>query len=492
MSDPFVIWTMRRTGGTTFTSLLTTLSDHPGTQHEPFNPDRKFGQITRDWTTHKDTAGLMAGLDRALADRPLIKHCYELVPETVNLALIKAASARGYRHIVLDREAEVDRIISLELAKVTGAWGADEATGIYSEIAEGHRTLAPVDIDQACDHMAACATLRRWLASQFDAALHTPLLVYFEEIYGNFETGRRTIEEVLACLGITPGAHPQYEALLIEALTEKAQNSQSIADAVPNMDALRDRLEQVYATEGFRFEQATRTHVLPAPPAPATSAPGTGPTATTGGLIVDVGAGMGDDTAFYLAKGFSVLAIAHDVEEAAAIKLRLSDEITAGRLLVTQTDLSPTGSPRPLIDEAAAKYGVPHYVKVEAPGGERDLVTGITGSQGLPPNLSFQVNADWEEILHHVAQLGYQQFQIVRQGAKHLDPPPHPPREGRHVPMRFTAAMSGCFGRELAPENWMTLEDFVPHVVIVQTRRKEARAMGRKPGWHDIHCRLPG
>ncbi|WP_299694787.1 hypothetical protein [uncultured Tateyamaria sp.] len=486
MSDPFVIWTMRRTGGTTFTSLLTTLSEHPGTQHEPFNPDRKFGQITRDWTDHKDPTRLMDGLDKALADRPLIKHCYELVPEMVNMALIKAASARGYRHIVLDRGAEVDRIISLELAKVTGAWGAQEATGIYTEIAQGHRTLEPVDIDQACNHMTACAALRRWLASQFDAALHTPLLVYFEEIYGDFETGRRTIEEVLACLGIVPDDHPQYEALLIEALTEKAQNSQSIAGAVPNMDALRTRLEQVYASEGFRFEQATRSHV----PAPAVTPAPTQDTAPQSGLIIDVGAGMGDDAAFYLAKGFSVLAVPHDVEEAAAIKLRLSDEITAGRLLVTQTDLSPTGSPRPLIDEATAKYGLPHYVKVEAPGGERDLVTGITGDHGLPANLSFQVNGDWEHILLHMAELGYQKFQIVRQGAKHLDPPPHPAREGRHVPMRFTAAMSGCFGRELAPENWMDLDAFVQHVVVVQTRREEARALGQKPGWHDIHCRL--
>lgn len=482
---------MRRTGGTTFTSLLTTLSDHPATQHEPFNLDRKFGHVTKTWIEKKDPALLMEGLDQVLADRPLIKHCYELMPEMVNLALIKATSERGYRHIVLDRKAEVDRIISLELAKITGAWGAKEAETVYREITNGNRRLDPVDIEHACDHMMACAAHRRWLTCQFDAALHTPLLVYFEEIYGDFETGQRTVEEVLKCLGITPGAHPKYEKLLIEALTKKAQNSYSIADAVPNMDTLRKRLEACYQTEGFRFEIATRTHTAPdTDTAPDTAAIPAPAPATTGGLIIDVGAGMGDDTAFYLAKGFSVLAVPHDTEEADAIKLRLAEAIETGTLLVRQSDLSPTNSPNPLIDQIMAEYGSPHYVKIEAPGGERDLVTGITGDHGLPPNLSFQVNADWPAMLAHLADLGYARFQIVRQGAKHLDPPPNPPREGLYAPMRFTAAMSGCFGRELPPEDWMALDDFVKHVNIVQARREEDRALGKKPGWHDIHCRL--
>lgn len=490
MSDPFVIWTMRRTGGTTFTSLLTTLSDHPGTQHEPFNPDRKFGHVTQGWIDTKDPAQLMDGLDKVLADRPLIKHCYELMPEMINLALIKATSERGYRHIVLDREAEVDRIISLELAKVTGAWGADAAAEIYADIANGAKTLDPIDVGQACDHMMACASQRRWLTSQFDTAQRTPLLVYFEEIYGDFEAGRHTIEELLKCLDITPGAHPDYEKLLIEALTEKSQNSRSIADAVPNMDALRTALEDCYASEGFRYEMATRSHMPTANTATDASGMPVPAPAATSGLIVDVGAGMGDDTAFYLAKGFSVLSVPHEAEEADTIEVRLSDAIATGALLVQQTDLSPTGAPNPLVDQITEKFGVPHYVKIEAPGGEHDIATGITGAHGLPPNLSFQVNATWERIVQHLAELGYGQFQIVRQGAKHLDPPPNPAREGLYVPMRFTAAMSGCFGRELPPEDWMDLDDFIKHVNIVQANREEARAMGKNPGWHDIHCRL--
>ena len=482
MSDPFVIWTMRRTGGTAFTSLLMTLSEHKGLQHEPLNPDRKLGSITRDWTTHKDPARLMRDMDAALAERPLIKHCYELVPREVSLALIKSASARGYRHIVLDRQAEVDRILSLELAKITGAWGAQAAEGIYAEIETGQRQLDPIDIGKACDHMRACATLRRWLADTFDTTQHTPLLVYFEEIYDSFEAGRRTVEELLACLGIDPRAQPKYEAFLKEALTGQAQNSRNIAHAVPNIDALRAALEETHVTDGFRFEEAVR------------SVPASAPTRTRppeNGLIIDIGAGKGDNAGFYLAKGFSVLAVCHEAENRLAIEARFAEEIAAGHLRAVQADLGKSGAPDPLLETAIEKYGPPRYVKIEGRGSELDIITGLSGQHGLPAFLSVQLNMDWKAILARLMALGYADFQLVRQGANHLDAPPNPAREGRYVPMQFTGGMSGCFGRDLPPERWLDRDAFTEEITIVQARQQEAKALGKKAGWYHIHARLP-
>ncbi|MEO1795595.1 MAG: hypothetical protein AAFR53_01095 [Pseudomonadota bacterium] len=483
MSDPFVIWTMRRTGGTTFTGLLTTLSEHKGTQHEPFNLDRKFGHVTERWTKDGDAAGLVSEMAQVLETRPLIKHCYELVPEMVNLALIRMTTELGYRHIVLDRGAEVDRILSLELAKLTGAWGAEQAADIYEEISAGTRALPEIEIKSARSHMVTCAKLRRWLAGQFDTAGHVPLLVYFEEIYGDFDAGKRTVEEVLDCLGIVPGTHKKYDELVREALTEKAQNSQSIAHAVPNFGAARAVLTKTYEKQGFRFETATRS----LPPINTGAAKPKG----TEGLIFDIGAGSGDDTAFYLAKGFSVLSVPLDDEGADAIQTRLGADIETGHLHVHQADLTPNGGmPRPLLEDAITRHGLPRYIKVEGPGGEHDIVTGLTGAQGVPHYLSFQMNPDWQRILAHAASLGYRHFQVVRQGASHLAPPPSPAREGHYVPIAFTGTMSGCFGRELPPEDWLELEEFFERCNVVQARREEVRARGKKPGWFDIHCRL--
>lgn len=486
MSDPFIVWTMRRTGGTTLMSLLTELSEHPGTQHEPFNPDRKFGHVTRAWTEDGNAAALNKGMDDALADPKLIKHCYELVPEVVNIALIRAASDRGYRHIVLDRQDEVDRITSLELAKITGAWGADEAASIYAEIKRGTREVPPVNVEDARDHMIACADLRRWLAARLGEDNRVPLLVYFEEIYGDQTSGRRTVEELLDCLGITPGKHPRYQEILREALTEKSQNSQSIAHAVPNIEALRETLQTVYETEGYRFERARRVAPKSPPAAMEDQVPELPEL-----LVLDLHAGVGENTAFYLAKGFKVLAVTATRGEAEALRAQLGPQIDAGVLTVIRSDLSATGQSKPLIDNISAKFGRPHYARVTGPKGITDLIAGLTGVAGLPPNLSFPLNpVDWEANIAHLAGLGYETFQIVRQGAKHLPPPPKPAREGRYVPVEFTATMSGTFGRELPPEAWHGLGDFREHVTIVQARREEARAAGRPPGWYDIHCRL--
>lgn len=482
MSDPFIIWTMRRTGGTTFSALLMELSEHPGAQHEPFNPDRNFGWVTESWIEKGDPELLMDGLDQVLANRPLIKHCYELVPEALNIALIEAASARGYRHIVLDRQAEVDRILSLELAKITGAWGAEDAAEIYAKIEAGTRKLAPVNIKDAVGHMLSCAQLRRKLAAQFDSAGQTPLLVYFEEIYGAFETGRKTIETLLSFLEIQTSSHPQFESLLSKALLEKNQNSRSIAPAVPNIAELRDALEIAHARDGFRFETATRSQ-----PHPDTDA-----APDRSGVIIDVSADPGDDTGYYLTKGFDVICLEQTATGLHALEARFGEEIRNGRVLVNQAQLGPRDDANPVISELITAYGRPYYVKIESNGGERALIAGLAalGAEDLPPYLSFQVNPDWEANLDMLSALGYSAFQLIRQGAAHLPAQPVPSREGRYALTEFTATMSGCFGRDLPLDGWGPLAEFHGTVRLVQAEKHALRTAGRDPGWHDIHCRL--
>lgn len=48
MSKAFFIWTMRRTAGTSLTTLLTGISEFNSVEHEPFNRDRKFGRFIKD------------------------------------------------------------------------------------------------------------------------------------------------------------------------------------------------------------------------------------------------------------------------------------------------------------------------------------------------------------------------------------------------------------------------------------------------------------
>lgn len=234
---------MRRTGGTTLATLLHVLSEHPGVQHEPFNTDRAYGHVTRAFIEHRDVRQLAAALRETLAHRPVIKHCHELIGPAFNATLMQVTRELGYRHIVLDRRNETDRIISLELAQLTGAWGGDVARKVYPAIEAGEVVLEPMNLEHARHQLQLCRTRRQELARLLAKAVPAPFVVYFEDVYTDAQAGRALIERLLAFLGIDPGAHETYDALVEDALLRRGQNSARIVQAVPNIAQVQAELE---------------------------------------------------------------------------------------------------------------------------------------------------------------------------------------------------------------------------------------------------------
>lgn len=242
MSSAYIIWTLRRTGGTTLAALLAGLSEHPAMEHEPFNPERRLGAVVRGWHDHQDKDQLRADLERVLAPRPVIKHCYELLPDAFNTMLMQVTRDLGYAHIVLDRRDEADRILSLELAKQTGAWGKQEAGKVLRELQMGVRRMAPFDAVEALHHKAVCAARRGWLDEAFSDAGIVPYAVFFEDVYTDPEAGRSEVANLLEFLGINPGDFPDFEQRRDEALLKKGQNSARLLDFVPNLLDVREAL----------------------------------------------------------------------------------------------------------------------------------------------------------------------------------------------------------------------------------------------------------
>ena len=238
---------MRRTGGTTLAALLASLSEHPTVPHEPFNPERIFGAVTTAWRKSHDKAQLRAGIEAALTPRPVIKHCYEIMPPELNRALMEVASEKGYRHVILDRRAETDRILSLELAKITGAWGGDDAKRIYARIDAGEAAVDPVDIGEAVAHLRYCHKRRQEIRDLLSGTGQAPHVIYFEDVYRDPEAGRARVGALVDFLGIDRADHPTYEAQLTDALLHRGQNTARIMSAVPNIDAARAALEEAQA-----------------------------------------------------------------------------------------------------------------------------------------------------------------------------------------------------------------------------------------------------
>ena len=242
---------MRRTGGTTLASLLSALSEHRGVEHEPFNSERMYGNISEAFAQTLDVVQLRADLQSCLAKRPVIKHCYELMSYAFNEVLFEVSTALGYRHIILDRRSETERILSLELAHLTGAWGGEAARKIYPAIETGEMALQPINMQRAERQMRLCNTRRQELAQMTGDALIEPFVVYFEDVYSDPVAGRALIERLLAFLGIRPEEHPDYEHLVSDALLQRGQNSARILQAVPDVDMAVKKLE------AFRRVQTT-------------------------------------------------------------------------------------------------------------------------------------------------------------------------------------------------------------------------------------------
>lgn len=247
---PFVFWTFRRTGGTTLSQLLMTMGPGKG-YHEPFNHDRDFGFVGQEWQSTKDRDLMRANIARALDDLPLIKHCYELLGNPINRTLMGELQSRDYRHVILDRRGEVNRLLSLELARLTGAWGKMGADKIYGLYESGEAKMAPFDIDGMIKHMGRCHEHRSFLERMMRKHGITPHVVYFEDLYVDHAVGHQEVEALVDFLGIDRSGVEDYEGRVSAALTLKGQNSRSMMDFVPNIAEARRRLDEAH--EAFEF-----------------------------------------------------------------------------------------------------------------------------------------------------------------------------------------------------------------------------------------------
>ncbi|MEP2529975.1 hypothetical protein [Shimia sp.] len=243
MSTPFVIWTMRRTGGTTLTDLLMTLSEYPKVEHEPFNEDRIFGPISIEWYAHKEPARTVGALETAVRAHPLIKHCFEIHGLRFNNLLLRNLNRLGYRQIILRREDEVARILSLQLAEATGVWGKMGSERGYAYFREEGAPELRFDIAAAQAHLEHCFKRWTWLEQKMLDVGITPFQLRFEDLYGDLERGKETVRKVFDHIDIPPDSFEEHKQTIENALRYKGQNSGSVMSLVKNIDEAQARLQ---------------------------------------------------------------------------------------------------------------------------------------------------------------------------------------------------------------------------------------------------------
>jgi FkbM family methyltransferase len=224
-------------------------------------------------------------------------------------------------------------------------------------------------------------------------------------------------------------------------------------------------------------------------------------------LIYDVGFHYGEDTEFYLTKGFKVLAIeAHPalyqagrekfsraIESGSLTLLNLAVAETSGPISFFESDNDVWGSIRRdaasrnerlgaswreiqvegrRFDEILREYAVPYYLKVDIEGADLLCLKALKELDDRPKYVSIEAEVDVLSAIRHeiaaLSELGYAKFKIVRQGHVPLQSCPFPAREGLYVEYKFPYGSSGMFGEE-APGEWLSGER------TVETYRKIVR-----------------
>jgi FkbM family methyltransferase len=207
-------------------------------------------------------------------------------------------------------------------------------------------------------------------------------------------------------------------------------------------------------------------------------------------LIYDVGAHKGEDTEFYLKKGFSVIAVEASPQLCVALSQRFLEEIQQGNLTIiniavtrntgtvdfyvdrknsiwgtTKSDfvtrnkwigggsidkITVGSSP---LSELMKKHGVPRYCKIDIEGNDLEALKSLVDASGVPQFISVESEKrDWWQLVEQfkiMQALGYRQFKIIDQLYVWLQRCPQPALEGRYCDHTFEFGSSGLFGNEL-------------------------------------------
>ncbi|MBP6003714.1 MAG: hypothetical protein KA746_09800 [Pyrinomonadaceae bacterium] len=268
-------------------------------------------------------------------------------------------------------------------------------------------------------------------------------------------------------------------------------------------------------------------------------------------LIFDVGLHRGQDTDYYLKRGFRVVAFEADPDNAAFCRNRFGDAIADGRLTIVEGAITEScikngnekvvkfyrnehhtlwgstsddwavrnevmGTTNEIISvratdfaEEIERHGVPHYLKADIVGSETVCLRAMLQFENKPDYLSIRseklVFRKLEYEFDLLEQLGYDGFKAIKQDFDHIKGV-LPTGETDYV---FEEGGSGPFAEETRGE-WKSRTDvlrdyrtvfvkywlFGDYSYLIQTERgrKFIATMERFvrrsiPGWYDTHAR---
>lgn len=217
-------------------------------------------------------------------------------------------------------------------------------------------------------------------------------------------------------------------------------------------------------------------------------------------LIYDVGMHKGEDTEYYLKKGFKVIGIEADPDLSGYCRNKFSIEIEKGNLIIIEGAIvEPTyvkmknvkaiffknknnsvwgtvdrdwatrnermGTSNEIIEvpiiyfsDILEKYGIPHYLKIDIEGMDVVCLKALQHFEIKPSYVSIESNKvsfkKLQEELELLKQLGYTGFKAIQQYGISHQKEPNPSKEHAFIGYCFLEGSSGLFGEDL-PSKWL-------------------------------------
>ena len=233
----------------------------------------------------------------------------------------------------------------------------------------------------------------------------------------------------------------------------------------------------------------------------------------TPAFVMDLGMNNGDDSAYYLAKGFAVVALEANGDLVAACRRRFADEIDAGHLTIVEaaifshdgdvtflvneandhwssiepgwagrddTATRPMTVPAVTLDTLFQRFGVPHYLKIDVEGVDGIVLDQLAEAPVKPAYVSVEDCRFGFDYVETLVRAGYDRFKLLDQsGVPTLVDPT--------IAYRFEQGSSGPFGEDV-PGEWLEMQDFVA-LYATTVRDRAGNRLAPRTRWWDIHAK---
>ncbi len=262
----------------------------------------------------------------------------------------------------------------------------------------------------------------------------------------------------------------------------------------------------------------------------------------------------GEDTDFYIKKGFDVIGFEANPELIKYLKIKFEKEIKNKKLIIIEGAIVDKNFEDKVIfyknkkntvwgtiikdwadrnafdnaeseaievnsinfKECLAKYGVPYYMKIDIEGMDLFCCETLLQFDKKPNFISIESDKlDYERLCSEIKlleKLGYDKFKIIQQDGISKQKEKLPSREGKYLNYKFLEGSSGLFGNDL-PGKWLSsyeaenkyqkifnyykifgdnsfLRKFLLTKILLKIFRKITGIP--TPGWYDTHAQHSG